>query len=259
MPGHHRVEMGQAGQDAGLDRSVPRLASMRVGPDDRVREQPELPQLVAEEAASPRSQPSLAITTIALRANPRRPHRLRKAAITSPSRVPPDQSGTSRPAAASASSGCRRRERRGDPGEPGADREDLDLAGQRPHDPVGQPEQGVGVGLHRAGDVDQQHDPPGAYAGPAAAQGRQLPGCPELGAEGAAQVDRATMLRPAPKRTAQRRLHIEAVEEQRQPGPVRLAEPRHVAMTQHLGGAGPHGDQLVGAGVPGLRLGTERA
>ena len=77
--------------------------------------------------ASPRSQPSLAITTMAPRATPRRPQRFRNAPITSPSRVPPDQSGTSRPAAASASSAWRAAKCRGDPSQPGADGEHLDM------------------------------------------------------------------------------------------------------------------------------------
>ena len=56
---------------------------------------------------SPRSQPSLKTTTTAPRASPRWPHRSRKIRSVSPSRVPPDQSGTVSPAATIARSGSR--------------------------------------------------------------------------------------------------------------------------------------------------------
>ena len=49
------------------------------------------------------------ITTTAPRATPRCPQRSRNACITSPSRVPPDQSGTASPAAATAASPSRTR------------------------------------------------------------------------------------------------------------------------------------------------------
>ena len=59
---------------------------------------------------------------------PRWPQRSRKTCSVSPSRVPPDQSGTTSPAATSARSGSRRAQRAGDVGEPGADGEGLDGA-----------------------------------------------------------------------------------------------------------------------------------
>ena len=49
MPRDHPIEMGQAGLDTGLDRSVPRLSTMRVHPDHRVREQLELPHLFTKQ------------------------------------------------------------------------------------------------------------------------------------------------------------------------------------------------------------------
>ena len=62
---------------------------------------------------SPRSQPSEQMTTTAPRATPRRPQRSTNAPITSPRRVPPDQSGTTRPQASSAAGAVRTLRRTG--------------------------------------------------------------------------------------------------------------------------------------------------
>jgi len=51
MPPDHPIEMGEAGLDTGLDRSVPRLSTMRVHPDHRVREQLKLPDLFTKQAS----------------------------------------------------------------------------------------------------------------------------------------------------------------------------------------------------------------
>ena len=59
--------------------------------------------------ASPRSQPSEAITTTAPRATPRWPQRSRNALTSSPSRVPPLQSGTAPDTASRAADGSRLR------------------------------------------------------------------------------------------------------------------------------------------------------
>src|SRR5207248_4952170 len=58
-------------------------------------------------SGSPRSQPSLRMTTIAPRAIPRTPQRSLNRRNPSPNRVPPDQSVTARAAAATAASGSR--------------------------------------------------------------------------------------------------------------------------------------------------------
>ena len=170
---------------------------------------------------------------------PRRPQRSRKASSPSPRRVPPDQSGTASPAATSARSGSRWRSGRvtwvsrvprvkTSTGSPVA------AVGVR------EPEQGVGVGAHRAGDVDQQHDParPGAAAAPARS-GR----APPSGAAARAACARAST---APRR--RRRVPVRAAGAARA-GAARaniaasrarsaLLSDRDVAVAQHLGRAG---------------------
>lgn len=45
----------------------------------------------------------------------------------------------------------------GDPGQSGAEGEDLDLSGEGGDHPMSEPEQGVGVRLHGPGNVEQEH------------------------------------------------------------------------------------------------------
>ena len=71
------------------------------------------------------------MTTTAPRAIPRCPQRSRNALSASPSRVPPDQSGTASPAAIEGSLGVALPHRAGHLGEPGADGEDLDAGAAR--------------------------------------------------------------------------------------------------------------------------------
>ncbi len=127
----------------------------RDGPDG-----PGAPSARRAAAASPRSQPSDAITTTAPRAAPRWPHRSRKARRVSPSRVPPLQSGIAAPAARSASSGSRTRSCRVTRVSR-VPRVNASVVGRRnAHRGVREPQQPVGVGDHRAADVEQQHEPP---------------------------------------------------------------------------------------------------
>ena len=120
---------------------------------------------------------------------PRWPQRSRKIRSVSPSRVPPDQSGTVSPAATSARSGSRGAHRAGDVGEPGADGERLDHAALRPQrdgEPVREPQQRVGVPAHRTGHVDQQHHAARLAARAAASSiSRRLAHPAQAGAQGA--------------------------------------------------------------------------
>ena len=117
-------------------------------------------------AGSPRSQPSERITTTAPRARPRTPHVSLKVRSPSPRRVPPDQSSTTPATASSAASGSRDRSSRVMRVHrvPSVNTS----TGARPdHGDVGEADQRPRVGLHRAGHVAQQHDPPGPVARPA--------------------------------------------------------------------------------------------
>ena len=108
------------------------------------------------------SQPSLKMTTTAPRAMPLRPQRRRKTSMPSASLVPPDQSGIASPAATIARSASRWRSARVTWVQSGAE---VNTSTGAPLDEaVSQPEQGVGIGTHRAGDIDEQDDPTGSRA-----------------------------------------------------------------------------------------------
>ena len=119
-------------------------------------------------SGSPRSQPSERITTTAPRAMPRRPWRSLNVFSASPIRVPLDQSGAAAAARWIARSGLREPQRAGQPGEARREHERLGVrAGARG---AGEELQvGARVGLHRAGDVAQQHEAP-AHDAPAPAR-----------------------------------------------------------------------------------------
>ena len=79
-------------------------------------------------AGSPRSQPSLQITTTAPRAMPRTPHWSLKSWRLAPSRVPPDQSRTDSGRRGQGGVGVAAGQLPGDPGQAGAHGEHLDPA-----------------------------------------------------------------------------------------------------------------------------------
>ena len=107
----------------------------------------------------------------------------------SPSRVPPDQSGTVSPAAISARSGSRAAQRAGDVGEPGADGERLDHARRCLGEAVGEAQQRVGVPAHRTGHVHQKDDAARLVPAPPPRDLRGLAHPPQAGAQGARGVD----------------------------------------------------------------------
>ena len=108
-------------------------------------------------AGSPRSQPSEAITTTAPWAAPRCPCCRTNSASSSPSRVPPDQSGIAAVADRERASGSATAELARDPGQPGAHREDLGAA-PGPGHRVSEQQRPLRVRSHRAADVEQEHD-----------------------------------------------------------------------------------------------------
>ena len=114
---------------------------------------------VASTPGSPRSRPSEQITTMPPRHRPRRPQSRTNASSESPIRVPPSQSKTAFAARSSASSGRRCSSSPCDPGQPGAEAEDLDprrgALGR-----VGELQQVARVVRHRPGDVEDQDQRP---------------------------------------------------------------------------------------------------
>ena len=113
VPGQQVVKMRQGGDDPALHGRVAGLADVRVDPDEPVR-QPAQPGELGAEQRGVAALPAVGEDhdDRGRRAAPRRPQRSTNAASTSPSRVPPDQSGMARPAAASACSGSRSRSSR---------------------------------------------------------------------------------------------------------------------------------------------------
>ena len=98
---------------------------------------------------------------------------------------------------ARARSGSRELELAGDAGEAGAEGERLDplAAGHRG---VDEAQQRPGVGLHRAGDVEQQDEPPRPLARLAVAAADRLASGPQRGVDGAAQVGPALLAAGGP-------------------------------------------------------------
>ena len=86
-------------------------------------------------------------------------------------------------------------ERPGDPGEPGAEGEALHALG-RPMERVREPQRGLGVLLHRAGDVDEQQDPALPARAPAPRKHRRIAALSHRGAQRARQVDGLAPTRP---------------------------------------------------------------
>ena len=110
---------------------------------------------------SPRSQPSEKTTTTAPRATRAAPSG--RGTPSAPRRAGCRRSspGSRRPAAASACSGSRSRSSRVTRVSRVPSVKTSVAAGARAHDGVREAQQRVGVGLHRAAHVDQQHDPAG--------------------------------------------------------------------------------------------------
>ena len=253
MPRDHSIKMRQAGLDTGLDRSVPRLSAMRVHPDHRVRDQPEPAHLFSQ-------QPGI----VTLPAIARDHH---DGAARQPAPAPAVQECADHLAQPSASgpvryepAGCSQRlvclphsQGWADPGEAGAHGEHLDLIGCRANDAVRQPQQRVGVELHRAGYVDQHHNPSAPHPRPPAAELGELARRTQLGTERTSQVDRAATMRSASQRAAQRRNDVESVEERCQLGSLLVGEGCNVAVTQHFGRARAGREALVGKLIPRIR------
>ena len=80
-------------------------------------------------------------------------------------RVPPDQSGIAAAALRQGQVGVGHGEGPSEPGQARGEHEGLGARG--PHRAVQQVEVGPCVGLHRARDVGEQHEPPGSLLGPA--------------------------------------------------------------------------------------------
>ena len=243
VPGDEVVDVRQRRDDPALHRLVARLAAVRVDPDHPVGQPAQPPHLLAEQRrASPRSQPSLKITTTAPRATPRCPQRSRNALSASPE---PGAAGPVRAPARrpprSARSGSRCAQRPGDPGQPGADVNTSTRArpARRRDLGVGEPQQRVGVRRHRAGDVDEQHHPPR----PGAARGgsRSGPGSPTRRSS-SRRVRRASS---SPRRAGRRRRDrrrgsrtSSAASSRRIWARSAAVEVGDVAVPQHLGRAG---------------------
>src|SRR5215211_2692592 len=141
-----------------------------------------------------------------------------------------------------------------DPGEPGANREDLDLVGHRTDDAMRQAQQRVRVRLHRAGYVDQHDDSSATYAGLPTAEPGQLAAGTQLGPQRTPQVDRAPMMGPLSKRPPQRHRYLESVEEHGQLRLLLLGESSYIAVAQHLRRARAHREEVISGHIPSTRF-----
>ena len=143
------------------------------------------------------------------RAIPRRPWRSLNAFSASPIRVPLDQSGAVARGALDGALGMAAAQRAREAGEPRRERERLDrraAAGGRGE----QLQVGAGVGLHRAGDVAQQHQAAALHAAAAVREADRLAAAAQAAAERPAQVDRAAVAAAlVAARAPQRRRELE--------------------------------------------------
>ena len=87
-------------------------------------------------------------------------------------------------------SGSRSLHLAGDAGQPGADREDLG-PGSPPRRGVREPQVGVGVGLHRPADVDDQHEPARPHAALPVLEPHRFAAATQHRAHGPPRVERA--------------------------------------------------------------------
>ena len=215
--------------------SVPCLALVRVDPDHRGAPAGDSRAICApSSAASPRSQPSEAITTTAPRAAPCLSGRGTPSS-SSPSRVPPLQSGIA----------ARRRVSSRWPGRGGAARAVsrvsrvpvLNTSVARGSDLTSawrEAQQRVGVGRHRAADVHEQHDPAGP--GPVRAV-RSLAVSPPLRSASRIVRPRGRArpgARPEPPRPRCSRAVREQGEQPVHLGPLGPGQPGDVPVAQHL-------------------------
>jgi hypothetical protein len=159
VAGHQIVDGGQGSDHSPGDGRVAGLATVGVDPHDVVREIRQSPHLVTEQGGVAPFPP--------VGANDHR------CAAGDAPLSPPVKKGLQRlpqpgPAAPVRYRGFRRPQRQarvakaklaGDPGQPGADREDLGRPGGHPDSRVGEPDQPLGVGRHRAADVEQEDEP----------------------------------------------------------------------------------------------------
>ena len=117
-------------------------------------------------------------------------------------RVPPDQSGVAAGGPLQRQVGVGHRRCSGEAGQAGGEHERL--GARRPHRAVQQVQVGAGVGLHRAGHVGEEHEPPGAVA--AAGDGPARPGRRPCGGTGAGCARRSSRSPRAVARSAPVRL-----------------------------------------------------
>ena len=140
---------------------------------------------------------------MAPRAMPRTPHSSLNRRRPSPRRVPPLQSTTRSPACAQRRVGVAAGQLAGDAGEAGAEGERLDplAPGDRG---VHEADQRPGVGLHRAADVEQQHEPAQPLAGLAPVAADRLAAGAQRGPHRGPQVGPPAAARPVRSRNERR-------------------------------------------------------
>ena len=141
----------------------------------------------------------------------------------------------------------------GDAGEPGAEGEHLDLARRRAATAAwAKRTQRPGVGLHRAADVDQQHEPAGPLAGLGGRPVRaSSPPVRERAADGAAQVELAAPGRcraAAPADRGGAAARPAGRPSAGGPRPARRPCRRQVLVAQHLDRALAHGADVAVVG-----------
>src|SRR5829696_4398314 len=245
MSRDHSIKVRQTGLNTGLDRSVPRLSTMRVHPDDGVREQLELPNLLTEQL---RIAPLPAITGDHHDCTARQPTAAPPAQERADHLAQPSAAGPVRyqpPRCSQRLVGLPHSKGGADPGEPSANRENLDLIGHRTNDAMRQTQQRVRVRLHRTGNVDQHDDSPATYTGPPAAEPGQFAAGTQLGAQRTPQIDRAAMMWALSKRSPERRHHLQGVEKHGELRSILLGEGSHIAVAQHFSRARARRDEVI--------------
>ena len=133
--------------------------------------------------------------------------------------------------------GLAQRQLAGEPGQPGAEREHLG-GGAAAGGGVGEAQQRVGVDVHAAADVDEQHDPARADGGAPVAQPGGLAAGAQDGAQRAAGVDRAARGRRRRRETRGSPGSDEPGQQPAQLGALVRGEPADVALAQLLEAAG---------------------
>src|SRR5680860_1350177 len=264
VTGHEVVNVRDDGGDSGLHRPVPVLAAVRVQPDQAVGQPGQALRLLAEQrGVAPLPAVRADDEDGAARHPPlpppvgERAQHLAEAGPSGPVRhlLPRQAKGRVR-VTGPAQGRCQ-------PGQAGADAEHLDPVAVRDrgaHQQVAQPEQGIGVRRHRAGDVDEQHDAARSRRPPPPAQRADLPSPAQLLTHGRAGVEVTPPGTATPSGPALRQMHLESREEARQLGALGRGQVRDVTVPQHLRptGVGPDSFRVpLGAGS-GRRLAQRR-